>query len=238
MIRLLYSLVRPAAGRRRLRGMRGEPLRLITVDGVGALFGEMASAPASSPRNLRAYHDVMVRVAARHAAAIPVRFGTTVTDLGELTWILRSRGTSFRRVLTFVRGRVQMTVRFVDVPRDDGRAAAPASNRATGAAYLRERAAAHRQLRSSAVCRQIRAAAQRWIRGERVEKQQHVVTVYHLVPHAAAARYRRAVIGVSVPGALHVSGPFPPFAFADPFELDSMVAGRRQRHGHASQAHG
>jgi hypothetical protein len=237
VIRLLYALVRPAAGRAGLRGVRGEPLQLLTVAGIGALFGEMAAAPAASPRNLRAYHDVISRIAARHAAVIPVRFGTTVTDPGELTFILRSRATSFRRLLTFVRGRRQMTVRLVDVPDDDRREAAPTARGATGAAYLQQRAASHRRLRSSAACRRLRDVVHRWIRGERIERHQRVITVYHLVPRAAADRYRRAVTGLG-PDALHVSGPFPPFAFADPFDLDSMVVRHGRRRGHRPQAYG
>ena len=115
MTLLLYALVTPSGAKPRLRGMRGEPLRVVSAAGVGALIGAVSSSPQPQARNLRAYHDVMLAVSRRFTALVPVRFGTAVADEEELSFILRTRAETFRRLLAAVRGRVQMTARFVDV---------------------------------------------------------------------------------------------------------------------------
>ena len=81
---LLYALVRPTNGHSRLRGIRGERLRLVQAAGIGALVGGVSSKPAASPRVLRAYHDAVHRISLHHAAVVPVRFGTCVDDEQEL----------------------------------------------------------------------------------------------------------------------------------------------------------
>jgi hypothetical protein len=42
---LLYALVTPSGEKARLRGMRGERLRVVSVGGVGALVGAVSSSP-------------------------------------------------------------------------------------------------------------------------------------------------------------------------------------------------
>ena len=229
MTLLLYALVTPSEERPRLRGMRGEPLRVVSAAGVGALVGAVRSSPRPNARNLRAYHDVMLAVSRRYTALVPARFGTALAREEELAFILRARAASFRRLLTAVRGRVQMTARFVDLsgaPQDEGE---PPPDRSSGTAYLRSRAALHRRLSESAACVQLRGRVHGWIRGERLEWRNRVVTMYHLVPRGDAERYRRAIEGAALPDGrpVHVSGPFPPFAFADPLDLEAAIAGRR-----------
>jgi hypothetical protein len=53
-----------------------------------------------------------------------------------------------------------------------------------------------------------------------VDKRGSIATIYHLVPRASAAAYRRALErrareddGMKIV----ISGPWPPYAFADPF---------------------
>jgi hypothetical protein len=205
-----------------MRGLRGERLRLLSAGGIGALVGEVPSRPRPAGQTLRAYHDAIVGIARHYTAVIPVRFGTAVVDDEELMFILRSRTTSFRRLLKHVRGRAQMTVRFVTRAHvEDEEPAVPAA--VTGSAYLRMRAAQHRRLRALPIVRQLHAAAGQWIRDERIERRDRVVTVYHLVPRASADHYRRALLGVSEPAGLQLSGPFPPFAFADPLGFETVT---------------
>jgi len=223
---LLYALVTPSGAKPRLRGMRGEPLRVVSAAGVGALIGAVSSSPQPQARNLRAYHDVMLAVSRRFTALVPVRFGTAVADEEELSFILRTRAETFRRLLAAVRGRVQMTARFVDVSGGEEDSARPA-DRSSGTAYLRSRATLHVRLAESAACVQLRGRVERWIRGERLEWRNRVMTMYHLVPRGAAERYRRAIEDIALPDGrrVHVSGPFPPFAFADPLRPEAAAAG-------------
>jgi hypothetical protein len=83
-----------------------------------------------------------------------------------------------------------------------------------GAAYLRRRAYAARQ-RAIPGFEGVRAAAHRWVRAELIERKAGVVSVYHLVPRASAAAYRRAVERAAAASGLRVavSGPWAPYAF-------------------------
>jgi hypothetical protein len=55
------------------------------------------------------------------------------------------------------------------------------------------------------------------VRDERIEKRERVATVYHLVPRASAASYRRAIERAAADASLTlvVSGPWPAYAFVD-----------------------
>jgi hypothetical protein len=88
-----------------------------------------------------------------------------------------------------------------------------------GGAYLRERAAAAARERDVPGFEPVRAAVRRWVRDERVEKREGVASVYHLVPRASADSYRTAAERAGADSGLRVvvTGPFPPYAFADVF---------------------
>jgi hypothetical protein len=55
------------------------------------------------------------------------------------------------------------------------------------------------------------------VRDERIEKRAGVLTVYHLVPRASAATYRRAIerAAADADAQIVISGPWPAYAFAD-----------------------
>lgn len=66
----------------------------------------------------------------------------------------------------------------------------------------------------------LRAAVKKWVRAERVERHDRgrlAGSIYHLVPRGAAAAYRttlqRAALAADI--MVVVSGPWPPYAFAD-----------------------
>ena len=66
----------------------------------------------------------------------------------------------------------------------------------------------------------LRTAVARWVRAERVERHDRgrlAGSLYHLIPRGSAAAYRRAVERAALDERLTivVSGPWPPYAFAD-----------------------
>jgi hypothetical protein len=154
-------------------------------------------------------------------ALLPVRFGTFARDLADLESMVRHRESLARLRLRAVRNRAQMTVRIVEARIADPQSRTP--NRqssipvpdlrspARGRSYLRSRQRALEIPESLA----LRAAVRRWVREERVERGGRVVSLYHLIPRAAAEPYRSALdraaraAGVKVV----VSGPWPPYAF-------------------------
>jgi len=228
MIVCVYALVSPAPARLKLAGIGGERLRVITVDRLSAIVGELKRVPGPTIRNLRRYAAVIEAIASKVPAILPARFATTVADRDELAFILRSRGTALRQRLRAVRGRAQMTIRLVGSDPGDvtlrgqtpvtRRSGVRPRNKATqGTQYLQQRIAIAARARAVAGFDPIRNAVGRFVKDERVEKRGDVVTINHLVPRTAASRYLTAVERAAEEGAirLSVSGPWAPYAFAD-----------------------
>lgn len=217
----VYALTDPTPFARALRGTDGERLRLVTVGGVAAIVGEQGrTAPRPTAAALRAYDEVVRRLTLHRPAVLPVRFGTAFHDPAELMFVLRSRQSPLRQAVSEVRRRAQMTVRVL--PGSDAREPGPrvgprstARSGPAGARYLRARAADAARERQVPEFDRVRPAVARWIRGERVDKQAGVASVYHLVPRAAADAYRRALEKAASRHGVRVivSGPWPPYAF-------------------------
>ena len=216
----VYALAGRTTARLRTTGLSGERLRLVGAGTLGAVTGELGRAPAPTPANVRRYDEVIRALGATFPALLPARFGTCFTDPEELTFILRARGASLRAALAHVRGRVQMNVRIVRDARTVGTDEPQRFERLerSGASYLRARAAQAQLAREIEGFEPVRSAVRRWVRDERVEKRAEVASVYHLVPRGSVAAYRRALEASAADARLRVvvTGPFPPYAFADP----------------------
>ena len=229
MILCVYALTAPSSTHVVDHGIAGERLRAITAGRIMALAGELRRAPKPTVRNLRRYAAVIEALADRAPAILPARFGTCMTDLDELTLVLRSRQDALRRGLRAVRGRAQMTIRVV-LGSDSGDAGFPSQTRVTersrvrleneatqGRQFLQQRARSAARAREIPGFDPIRTAAKRWLKDERIEKRSGVATVNHLIPRGSASAYRAAVerAGARAGVRLVVSGPHPPYAFAD-----------------------
>jgi len=224
----VYALVDSPGPVQSVTGLAGERLRGIAVDGVVAIVGEVRRRPAASTRNLRKYASIVESIAARVPAILPVRFGTTFTDLAELRSVLRSRRAATRQRLRAVRRRAQMTIRIVGSDPDDehsrgltplmSRTGVRPRNEATqGTRYLRQRLAVLRTASEVPELAPIQMAIRGSVKEERVERCGGVITVHHLIPRARAARYLAAVERAAGQSGIRlaISGPFPPYAFAD-----------------------
>ena len=225
----VYAIVAPPVPRIAATGLVGERLRAIRMGRIAAIAGEVPRPPKPTVKNLRRYAAVIDAIAQRASAIIPARFGTSMIDVDELTFVLRSRQDTLRRRLRAVRGRVQMTLRLV-LESESGDAALRSQSQVTsrsrvrvpyaatqGTQYLHERAAVAARAREIPGFEPIRDAVKRWVKDERVEKRAGVATVNHLIPRASAVAYRgaaeRAAQRADV--RLNVTGPYPPYAFAE-----------------------
>lgn len=229
MIVCVYALVRSPGPLKGVTGIAGERLRSISVGDVIAVVGEVRRRPQASTTNLRRYAAVVESIAAQVPAILPVRFGTAFDDLQEMTVTLQSRGAAMRRRLRAVRRRAQMTIRLLSESesgdasrasrsRAAGRARLRLGNKATqGTRYLQQRLADVRTAREVPELSPIRPAIRRFVKEERVERRSGVITVHHLIPSTTAERYRAAVERAAGKTDVRaaVSGPFPPYAFAD-----------------------
>ena len=220
----VYALVSPSRVTPRSRGFRGERLRRIALPGADVIVGAVSKAPAPTEVALRRYDAVIRTLADQYPALLPARFGTTVSDVDELTMVLGARGGAVKKALKLVRNRVQMTIRIVGVGpvvNTAGRRGRPSGRpdaRKPGTQYLQHRAEAAKQLKDVPELRPLRKAVTRWIKAERVEHHDkgRLVTAYHLIPRAALRAYQRALERAALDAEVIaiVSGPWPPYAFA------------------------
>lgn len=231
MIVCVYALI-ASSSRVVGSGMSGERLRAVTAGGIVALVGELRRAPKPTMTNLRRYAIVIEKAAAQTPAILPARFGTAMADLNEVTFVLQSRQDALRRRLRAVRGRSQMTIRVVlrGSGSDSGGASYASQTRVTGRSrvrlenaptqgtqYLQQRAITAARAREIPGFAPIRAAVKRWVKEERIEKRAGVATVNHLIPRSSVGTYRSAVERAAERAGLRVvvTGPFPPYAFAE-----------------------
>jgi hypothetical protein len=206
----VYALAEPGLPAR-IR-VRGHVLRTLSIGRVAAVVEPRDASPPADVEVLQEQHDLVVRLAGRTRALLPVRFGALVTER-HLRRTLAEHAASISSALERVRGRCQMTIRVFGTPD----ASLPAVNRTGGAAYLRSRRARarHRPAEVDAIQRALAPL----VADERIEAGRETlrVTVFHLVPDREVDAYReqaRRLHAVLAPSRLAVTGPWPPFAFS------------------------
>jgi hypothetical protein len=220
----VYALVEGLEGPLRLRGIAGERLRVAAVGGIATVIGIVPRAPKAGMAAMRRYDEVQRELMAIWQSVLPARFGTCASSVDELAVSVRDRRAAIRQNLRLVRGRAQMTIRLFtrlgvrsEPNRSRVRTRSEYGDGATqGTRYLRQRMEEAQVPGAS----RLRPAVARWVRAERSEPRPHgrfAGTVYHLVPRSNVSAYRRAVARVAVEAGLTVvvSGPWPPYAFAD-----------------------
>ena len=221
----VYALIRDAdAGIvDGIRGVDREPLALVRGRALAAVVGVRGGTPgprAVTRRALERHDSVVRRVARRVPAILPARFGSSVPADADVRAFLQRHRRAIDEALDLVDGRMQMTLRIRRVPgaRTRRRSAPPADTPGPGRAYLLARAA-----RPLDVVPELAPACACWAplvraeRGSRPRGTGDLLTVYHLIDQDGEAAYRRAVARGrrQVPSfRLHLSGPFPPYAFA------------------------
>lgn len=230
-----------------LPGVGDAPVRLIGADGLSAAVSTIDPGDATpSVANARAYARVVEALHAVRAV-VPMRFGCWVAEEAEVVDLLHTRGSEFTRVLHRLDGCVEMGVRLLTVcpgvaATGTSRSAEPARDAsvyAPGTAYLTRRNAVYAEadrLREdvTAAAERVRSAlAGRFVQF-RIEppsgawrpgtpalaRHRSLVSVYFLVKRDALEPFRTAFheFSSTEPGALLLSGPWPPYNFVVPDE--------------------
>ena len=217
----MYAVVSGAGGPLRGEGAMGERLRRVRVAGLDLVIGSVPRVPRPTAAALRRYDAAVRRLMATHGSVLPARHGTCAATLDELTLTVHDRRDALRRSLRLVRHRVQMTVR-VFAPGSGSvqsrfRVGSEYGDGATQGRQYLQRRAAELQVPGS---EPLRAAVRKWVRAERTERQDKgrlAGSLYHLIPRGAAPAYRTALQRAALAAGLTVvvSGPWPPYAFAD-----------------------
>jgi len=207
----VYALAEaPVASRLRILG---RPLRTLRAGGLAAIVDGRDWQPSGEVHALQEQHEILVRLARRVPALLPVRFGSRLEE-ARLRAVLSEHETVITAALDHVRDCCQMTLRLIGPPdvttpsdvRTDG-----------GAAYLRSRRA--RLVHRPAEVHAVGEALGTLVRDERVESGHAGIraTVFHLVPRERIETYRTRALVLQqalAPVRLTITGPWPPFAFA------------------------
>ena len=194
----LYALAEGLEGVHDLRGITGEPLALDVAAGLQIVFGEVTTRPEVDRAALLNQDAVVRQLHARSAALLPMRYGACFATREEARAAIAAREAALRARLAHVRGREQMTVRFVAAGETTGIAAAsagamsdlesrPSTPAGTpGTAYLRQRAAESTPPDIVPLLEAV-APLQRGVRIERGVAAGVVATVYHLIERVGQA---------------------------------------------------
>ena len=237
----VYAVVSGGPGALRVTGVSGERLRRARVAGVDLVIGRLARVPPPTAAALTRYDRAVRALMATHGSLLPARYGTCAATLDELAPTLRARREAVRRSLRLVRQRAQMTVRIFHgseparglargplaassqparrapaARSQSARSALATSSGGQGRQYLQQRAAEMHIPGAEP----LRTAVARWVRAERVERLDRgrlAGSLYHLIPRGAAGAYRCAIERAALDAGLTmvVSGPWPPYAFAE-----------------------
>jgi hypothetical protein len=142
----IYGVVEAAPAADLGLGIDGSPLRAVSVGRVAAVVSEHEGAPEKGEDRFW-QHEAVVERLLEEGAVLPMRFGATVAGEKELEALLRPREEEFVRLVTEVRGAVELSVRAElpasDSGHDPGRDAATAQS---GVEYMRDRGRALRSL--------------------------------------------------------------------------------------------
>jgi hypothetical protein len=200
-------------------GATGEPLTVLTVEGVQVVTGEVVATPQIDESSLGRQDAIVRELHARAAALLPMRFGAAFASRSQMQSALALRLPALQQRLAIVRGAEQMTLRILGGAGGTGAAGARTAGAAgaagAGVNYLRERAA-------RAVPQDVTTlldAVRRLQRATRVEPGKTpgiVATVYQLINRGASAEYYLLVnvAAKRLPGlSVRVSGPAPCYAF-------------------------
>ena len=214
----VYALVErpPARGKsasRRLTVGRHR-IEFAPIRGIYAAVERRRMQPRLSEASLRDQHRVVVALARRCDAILPVRFGGWVTP-AELERLVDARRQVLQRALTLVRHREQMTVRIFT---ENERPAPPAPAAGSGTAYLNARKAAATP-KLTPLASSIRRAVAPLAVEERIDagRGRLQLAFHHLVNRGLSEDYEARVAGVvsrsKAADIVVTSGPWPPFAF-------------------------
>ena len=201
-------------------GLSG-PLGIRPIGSILAVVERRADVPPAEFGTLQRHQAVVTDLAARVPAILPVRFGTLM-DEDALEEVLGEREEDIADGLDLVRDRVQFTWRRTQVRSTKTEVRSTKRTTATelsGGEYLRQAARAAKPA-PPAAWRAIRSKLAPLIASERYQPASAAApeSLYHLVGRTETQKYRLLADKLASSGSsVHVTGPFPPFAFAPEF---------------------
>ena len=210
------------------RGIYGAPVRVMTFDDLSALVSvcrEDAFPP--SRKNALAHHEV-VRSISKQTTPLPVRFGTVVTDR-QLRNYLSNYRQAIKAKLAHVRGCAEMNVRMIGAIGSEAASQVPKEGQdlGPGTTFLLEKRREIRREEAGVVQKQqfsswLREKLGDLIKEEKVSEvpSQTVIMARadHLIDRVNVQEYRAKMaraVEERPEVRFMVSGPWPPYSFAN-----------------------
>jgi len=209
----LYALTDHPARLPALDGIAQAPLASVDVDGIDAIFSEVAAGrDEASEETILAHARVVEELAAHNDAVLPARLARPYESQAALVAAVRGRSTQLHGALEHVRGCVELGVRIVRERSD------PAEAPASGGDYLRGRLAAVQRADRLAdeLDDAVAPIARDRSRGVTATSEL-VLSAAYLIPGGDVERFREAVetVAGAHPELAYVCmGPWPPWSFA------------------------
>ncbi len=223
------------------RGVGDGAVRLIEAHGLAAAVSAIDASDATpSVARALAYARV-VEALHTNRAVVPMRFGCVLAEESDVIELLRVRRAEYVHVLQVLDGCVEMGVRILrrgpDIsPPPSALTDAGGSRRGPGATYLNRRGAVYteqerRAIEATQVTDRLRAACAGWFvqfKAEGPGRSLHATatssfaSAYFLVQRHALEPFCQACreFGRTAPAPLRLSGPWPPYNFVVPEELN------------------
>jgi gas vesicle protein GvpL/GvpF len=215
-------------------GPGGQPLQLVSEAGLAIVFARVPSAPPTPTVASLLHYARVIELLHQQCPVLPMRYGCLLDGEDQLRNLLRRRHAIFQACLQELKGSAEMSLRILSAspggelePR-----LVPGPLPGGGAAYLAARRAhylAQDRQRWQESCRGdgLRHALRGLYRDSRTERSDlkgcSLISVHFLVPLEGTESFRAAFrqFQQHSPLKLLLSGPWPPYNFADCAELRS-----------------
>lgn len=203
-----------------VKGIDGRSVRALDVAGLRTWVSSLPAPPSASLDRVRE-HNSVVEAAMEHATPLPMRFGQFFESESEMRDVLEERRDRLERSLDRVRDAAELGVRVLAPERE----APEVPDRTTGRAYLeglarREETLDRSRRRGAQVAAELHAFLGPLVRAQAVRPggDSGLVAISHLVARHDTGAYREQVHTFTdrYPELRFVvSGPWPPYGFAD-----------------------
>jgi hypothetical protein len=195
-----------------VRGLGGAQLRTVADGAIAATFSRHRTLRPRPTRTMAVAHEAVVRELMRHAAVLPLRFGTMLADRDTLRGVLADRHDALAEGLERVRGRVELSVRVLgEAPSE------PPRNDVSGRAYLMARREAHhRSERAAGEVHEPLAALARDARLRAPAPPPAILAAAYLVDRPKVDAFKARVVALAAERddlSIVGTGPWPPYSF-------------------------
>ena len=229
---LLYGIVGwPGPASCRVQGLGGSPVRFLPQQELAAVVSGSPPAPWPVDEEHLTHHEAVVEELMRSQPILPVRFNTFLRTAEEARHLLQERAQEFRVSLERVAGRVEMGLRVLWDPPDDPvrPEGQPAPTGGPGTEYLRRRVreaqgrAAQRRA-GVALIQSLHATFQPLAAACQLHpfpSDRFLLAAAYLVEQERIGAFREQAakkLGESPSVGLLLTGPWPPYSFANGVE--------------------